>query len=333
MEPTHLHAGTATVLLEFGESLGLERDALIEAAEFDPSVLDDPEGELPFEVPMRLWDYMIAHRPDEPLGLMLGERLRPEAFGLPGHLMRHSEDVGQMTQRLTRYQGLIDPWLELRTRKDAGWHRIEFHHHPRVEKLAYPLEGMVGAAVHTIRDWLDREVALQVWFRHGPLYDPALYRARLSNEVSFEQPVNAVLLPEKLLAEHLPQADPAVAEFLSRMADERLEQAAGEPLIRRVEHAIERSVDQIDLTQDEVAVAVGVSVRTMQRRLREASLTYTELVQRIRRATAVRLLRETDHPIYQVAEMVGYAEAASFTRAFRQWTGTTPNAFRHRGSG
>ncbi|MFP4600316.1 MAG: AraC family transcriptional regulator ligand-binding domain-containing protein [Persicimonas sp.] len=332
MEAKQVSVVTARLLIDFGEHLGLPRADLLEAAGLRGEDLDQRER-VPFKAPLRLWAHFLSSRPDEPLGLMLAERLRPKLFGLAGHLMRHSEDLEQLLERLAHYENLIEPSLNFELVDCGEILRLELHHDPRVEELAHPLEAMIGAVVHTVQEWLQQEVALEVWFRHEALHAPDEYADRLGVDVSFGQPANAVLFPSSLLTAHLPLADPAVAEFLSRMADERLEQVTGEPLIRRVEHAIERSVDQIDLTQDEVAAAVGVSVRTMQRRLREASLTYTELVQRIRRATAERLLRETDHPIYQVAEMVGYAEAASFTRAFRQWTGTTPNAFRHRGSG
>jgi AraC-like DNA-binding protein len=80
-----------------------------------------------------------------------------------------------------------------------------------------------------------------------------------------------------------------------------------------------------------VASAVNTSSRTLQRRLREAGLTYAGLVQQVRCEAASHLLMEPGQTVRDVARKLGYSDPAHFTRAFHRWTGLTPRAFRRLG--
>ena len=81
---------------------------------------------------------------------------------------------------------------------------------------------------------------------------------------------------------------------------------------------------------DIVAETMGTSVRTLQRRLRAAGVTYSEVMQRARRAAAQQMLKDGGAGIAKVARALGYSDPAHFTRAFQRWTGFTPRDFRAR---
>jgi AraC-like DNA-binding protein len=81
---------------------------------------------------------------------------------------------------------------------------------------------------------------------------------------------------------------------------------------------------------DVVAKTMETSVRTLQRRLRATGVTYSEVVQRARRAAAQRMLTNRGAGIGEIARALGYSDPAHFTRAFQRWTGSTPRDFRAR---
>lgn len=83
---------------------------------------------------------------------------------------------------------------------------------------------------------------------------------------------------------------------------------------------------------EQTAARRGVSERTLKRKLAAEGTTYRALVEALQRERAVELLRAGDAPVEQVAASLGYADKASFHRAFRRWFATTPAAFRARGS-
>jgi len=79
-----------------------------------------------------------------------------------------------------------------------------------------------------------------------------------------------------------------------------------------------------------VAETMATSVRTLQRRLHAAGLTYSQVVQQARRAAAQRMLTDGTAAIGEIARTLGYSDPAHFTRAFQRWTGSTPRDFRDR---
>ena len=80
---------------------------------------------------------------------------------------------------------------------------------------------------------------------------------------------------------------------------------------------------------EEVARLLGFSSRTLQRLLNEKGVSYSELVERCRCQSACVALEHTRTPVQEIAARLGYADASSFARAFRRWTGTPPRVYRN----
>jgi len=83
-------------------------------------------------------------------------------------------------------------------------------------------------------------------------------------------------------------------------------------------------------TIDNTARRVGMPVRTLQRRLKESGLSYSELVEQTRYELACRLLDMPGAKMAAVARALGYNDPSSFSRAFRRWMGMSPRAYRSR---
>ena len=108
----------------------------------------------------------------------------------------------------------------------------------------------------------------------------------------------------------------------------------------------EREDDVVERIRHEIAVAVtahhaqpgveavagrlGLSERALRRRLAAHETSFRALTEEVVAPLAKRYLRESALSVAEIADRVGYSEAASFVRAFRRWTGTTPEAFRKR---
>lgn len=80
--------------------------------------------------------------------------------------------------------------------------------------------------------------------------------------------------------------------------------------------------------REQLADLLGISARTLARRLRAAGTSYAELLRRVQTERARNYLRHTSTPIAEIAERMGYSDPAAFTRAFQGWTGTTPTRWR-----
>ena len=80
---------------------------------------------------------------------------------------------------------------------------------------------------------------------------------------------------------------------------------------------------------DDLAAWLNMSARTLHRQLQEEGASLQQLKDSVRRDLAVALLQRSSRPMKQIAEAVGFQNEKSFMRAFKNWTGATPESFRH----
>ncbi len=91
---------------------------------------------------------------------------------------------------------------------------------------------------------------------------------------------------------------------------------------------IDHISDHRALSLGAAAGRLGMSVRTLQRRLKFCGIDFEDLLDQTRRDEALRLLAESSHTMTEIAYSVGYSDPAHFTRAFKRWTGLSPSRFR-----
>jgi len=143
----------------------------------------------------------------------------------------------------------------------------------------------------------------------------------------FEQPSNRLIFASSVLDLPLEMADP-VAMALAREQCEREMQALG-----RDDRTVARVRELLPLPEgfrslEDIAQLLGVSVRTLKRRLADGNTSYSALLDELRQERALLLLRDGNLSREQIAERLGYSDAANFNRAFRRWTGKTPGMVR-----
>jgi AraC-like DNA-binding protein len=145
----------------------------------------------------------------------------------------------------------------------------------------------------------------------------------------FGQPVTQVVFDAASLALPLVQADP-VALRLMRDHCERALDALGYQggFVVRVRRAIWRDGGRGVWSLENVAESLAVSTRTLKRMLAAQGTTFSALLDRERREKAMVLLNASRATLDEIAERLGYSTPSNFGRAFHQWTGTTPGAYR-----
>jgi AraC-like DNA-binding protein len=126
----------------------------------------------------------------------------------------------------------------------------------------------------------------------------------------------------------VPGADRSLLPIVEQHLDKLLERLSGASLVQDVRTALAEMLCDGSPNLRAVAKRLGMSVRTLQRRLEEHDVVFRDLVQEVRRELAERYLAERDANLTEVAFLLGYSELSSFDRAFRRWTGSTPVARR-----
>lgn len=154
------------------------------------------------------------------------------------------------------------------------------------------------------------------------------YGRSLGVPVELGAEYDQLFFPRSALSLPLTRANPSLFAELQQIADQKLAQMA--PLERwsALEAAIERMLPSGDLAIAGVARWMGMPAEALARMVRARRLTWPELLDKVRRPMAERLLRDKELPIASVGYRVGFSNPASFTRAFRRWTGVTPETYR-----
>lgn len=100
----------------------------------------------------------------------------------------------------------------------------------------------------------------------------------------------------------------------------------------RYKRVIHELLSSGNLTIEHTARKVGIPLRTLQRRLHDNGLTYSELVDEVRRESACRLLKADRMSVAEIAVALGFSDPSNFSRAFHRWLGVSPSKYRNKHS-
>jgi AraC-like DNA-binding protein len=242
-----------------------------------------------------------------------------------------SANLGEALQGALRYAPLIMPAYEMHQQV------VGDELHLIVEPLYdfgdindFFTETVVAAPLK-IRPFLTRHPSGgTVYFRHSPLGDPAEYAEALGFDCVFNARQNKIVLARQDL--NIPLIAPSRASHLlmkATLEQQTLARADMKPTTQEVKRRLQAAIRQKQvLDADAVAAALAMSPRTLSRRLKDEGTTLPQLRTEVGVAYAQVLLLETDKTIAQIAHAAGFADAASFSRAFKRATGQTPSDLR-----
>jgi AraC-like DNA-binding protein len=167
-----------------------------------------------------------------------------------------------------------------------------------------------------------------VSFRHPRPATVAGHRAFFGCPVTFEARIDALRFGDGALATPTRLGDEGLSAFLTAHLDELRERHADPSASARVRGAVVDSLPDGLPRASRIARRLGMSERTLQRRLAEEGHTFQALADGARREAAESLLVGGDHSLGEVAFLTGFSDQSAFQRAFKRWTGRTPAAFR-----
>jgi AraC-like DNA-binding protein len=215
----------------------------------------------------------------------------------------------------------------------AGQNATWVVYHPRQGQLAFSPHQIeaVLAAVVAFGVWLTgaKLRPLRVQFSQSRLGPESGYREVFACPVDFEQAFNGLLLSNVVLEQALPQANAELAQVHEQFIAARLAvldpgTVAAEDLRRWL---LARMGPQVP-RRAQAALALGVSERTLARRLSEQGHSFDSLLDDVRRELALIAVADIRRPLSEIAQSLGFAEPSPFYRAFRRWTGTAPVRWR-----
>jgi AraC-like DNA-binding protein len=328
-EPTGL-ARVPLLLLHHVDELGLEREELMRAAGLTEEELVDPDARVPVNKTWSLWRIVIDRVDDPALGLRLGAAARIREFGIVGYTMYYSATLRDAFCRLARYSHIISKALQYHLQHEADHTRLLLESNPQFDALRHPLDARLAVVVAAAREITQWEILpIEVHFPYERPVQIAEHQRFFRCSLEFDRPQPMILFRDEDLDRAVAGGDETLSAYLDRLAEDVLRSLEDRSSLRdRVQRAIWAELAAGPPTLGKIASVLGISARTLQRRLRESGTSFGRLLDSFRHGMALRLLRDKSLAVYEVAFLLGYSDPSTFYRAFRRWRGAPPDEFR-----
>lgn len=288
------------------------------------------DDRLPLSFFNELWQAVLAQTSDPLVGLKLGARFRLGRYGLVEFFLLNARTVQQAMEQAVSYWRLVideEKGVRLASRGEALRLLIE----PRIRHPAPAYEMDLCYVLRMMSLLLGRPVegmGLRLGLGHAQPAGTRLddYRTRLGCEVVFDEPCYWLELPAALASQELPGSHPLLLESLAAQAELQLKLLDRLPAVaERVSQLIELGANDVEA----VAGKMGLSARTLQRRLKEEGASFIVLRDEAQRRRAEKLLAEPRVALKEVAYFLGYEERG-LAQACQRWFGASPGALRAR---
>lgn len=276
----------------------------------------------------------LIERMERPgLGFATGRKYHLTTLGLLGFTMMASDTLASALAALDRFQSLALALCPVRTTADPRglWVTFDESVIPR-DASSFVVERGIGAVVNVVCELMQRTVtplAAEVRFDR-PAGSLTGYPA-FARHTFFSGERSGVLFATADLQCALPQANHSARfqgeALCAQLIDEMDLAPSNQPLAQRVQRILLEHASSM-LTAKQVADLLAVSDRTLHRHLAQEQTSFSALNDRVRMRLAKRLLSDSKMDLQGVAEAIGYAEAASFCRAFQRWTGESPGRWK-----
>jgi AraC-like DNA-binding protein len=322
-------------LILLGCSNEQEISAVCEAANIDPHDLNNLEIKVSLESKIAVLKKLLELTGDKDLGLHLGEKAAPPMLGQAGHLQQSSKDVltaFKKTFYFSRtFTAVYDSYIE--ERNGEAWlyyEPIKAWCDASPETAVHGANIPLSATMNFIRLLSGKSVyPVKVMYRTAKVKDTSEYERIFRCKPAFNQDGNCMVFRIKDLEIPILGYNPQLSAVIEKLLQERLhESEQGLRFTTKVREAISINY-QFDFPRlENIALTLNMTPRTLQRKLQDENTSYRELSDSIRYELASTLLKHKQLTISEIAYKLGFAELKAFRKAFKQWSGQTPAAYR-----
>jgi AraC-like DNA-binding protein len=264
------------------------------------------------------------------LGLRIGADPTPHHQNVASMAALASPNLSEALKRLARYKRLVCP-EQIVIDVVRGEARLRYEWLLAEEgPPATLMDGIFASVLRLARQGTGKPIAPRRIELARRRANEAMLERHFGCKVRFDAPVDLFVFDAKALAEPFVTHNAELLEVIVPGLEAAVHKGAGarRSLADDVRRALSQRISGERPAVEKVAKSLGMSGRTLQRRLEELGTSYQALLDEVRRRSARRLLVKTDLDTGEVAFLLGFEELNSFTRAFHAWEGTTPARWR-----
>ncbi|HEY9616845.1 MAG TPA: helix-turn-helix domain-containing protein [Microcoleaceae cyanobacterium] len=323
-----VRASVILPFVNFLNQIGAPTERLLQTAHIPICILDNPESLAPLNQAFAFAELAARSQGIENLGLLVGQRTYLSQLGKFGAVVSHSLTLHDLIGKIIQLHNTLLTGEKIWFTEDGD--HLWLHHQYTVPRHIPTYQGqcfsmlVYANVIHLGADpgWQPDHLHLQC-SKHSALLELDCLSKTV---VRFNQPTNALRFPKAFLSQPL---SPSIRPSIGDNTEAALKLTApatnfADALRQLIRLLLPEGYPNLAIA----AEASGVSIRTFQRRLAEADLTYSQLVEQVRFEQAIHLLQNPAHQLIDIALELGFTDPANFSRAFKRWTGVAPRQFR-----
>jgi AraC-like DNA-binding protein len=316
-------------------SRGSDAASALRRAGLEAADLLDPDRRVPLIRYLELLEICADLLADRQFGLKFGAQYQPRHAGVVGNIAQASRTLREAFEAIGRYlPTMVDATVHGMEVSDGTAFVYSYYIDPLMMSYRQKADWAIAFTCNLVRvglgdsGWSPEEVLLP----QLPDETPNERRVRaeiMGTRIRVGHPWAGIRLNADLLERPMCTADAMLETLMRHYGNLRLAALPAhpgevEPLRREIARLLVKGESGIE----HLARATGTSVRTLQRRLRDAGLSYSDLHDDVRKTLAVNLLENETLALAEIAFSLGYSDVSAFNHAFRRWIGESPGDYR-----
>jgi len=263
-------------------------------------------------------------------GLTVSNHWHPTTLHALGIACLASPTLGDAFQRFVRYSKVVTDATDFHLEQQQARYRFSWDFvHESVTDHVEEQHATLGTVLNMARFCSSASLQpLSVHLIHSPTGCAEEMEAFFGCPIVYDEPRYGLSFAAVDLDTPLPTANIDMIISSEQVIADYLAGLVEGDLVTRARGVILRQLPSGTTTEESVAAALNLSLRTLQRRLRENDTVYRELLESVRRDLAGKYLANSRYSITEISYLLGFSEPSSFARSFRRWNGTSPTALR-----
>lgn len=266
-----------------------------------------------------------------PLPLTVGEAMRPDEYGALGLAWKAAPNLLGSLSRVVRYWRLWTSGTQYELKEtESGILYIQHREGSRRLGMRLSVEATAASTVSLSRQVSPRPFApIEVTFKHAAPKTIEHHEAFFGCPVRFGADRDAMLLSYQSVQQPNVLGDKGITQFLVSHLDHELAQIDDTPALPvQTKGEIARALSEGLPNMANIARRLGLSARSLHRRLADHGHSFQTLAEETRREIAIGMLQDERYALSEIAFLTGYSEQSAFNRAFKRWMGVTPATYR-----
>jgi AraC-like DNA-binding protein len=313
------------------ESAGVPAAPLLRRVGLTPELIAEPEERLSVQRQIALLNEAATALKDDCLGFTLARDFDLREIGLVYYVMASSQTLGDALKRLAHYSKVTNEALvfgyQEGNRLIVNLSYSGISRHSDRHQIEFCLFAVLRICrVLTGHNLVPQQFSISHYRSEGT---PEMARF-VGRKVEFGTDADEFALNIEARELPLTHSDPYLNKLLLKDCETALADRKGDvsELRTKVENAISSLLPHGRVPVESVARNLGMSRRTLARKLSDEGLNFTDILQQLRRDLAVRYLRDRKLHVSKIAWLLGFNEMSAFTHAFKRWVGKTPRQMR-----